>query len=105
MTAAPQEKGPAKAATFPSRGSTNPRKDMDMNTHTCSTGLPVGATISHVVCAIDDTLNLLHAAWLAVGSFSDEAERAAIVTLIGTISERLDDARKIVNTIDGRSAS
>lgn len=32
-----KKKGPAEAATSPSHGSTNPTKDMDMNTHTDST--------------------------------------------------------------------
>ena len=39
-------KGPAKAATFPSRGSTNPQKDMEMNRTKDSTANAVAASVS-----------------------------------------------------------
>lgn len=85
-----KKKGPAKAATFPSHGSTNPTKDMDMNTHTDST-----ASLRMAMASIDQVEHRIHAAWMAAHALDGDelAAGEALKAVIHSAGEWLQEVR------------
>ncbi len=100
-----QKKGPAEAATSPSRGSPNLVGRNEMNTHTNSTGAHESASdldIKKIKSGLNDALTSLSEAselaelvWLAAGSICKH-ERDAMQIGASSVKERIAIVREFV---------
>ena len=93
-------KGPAKAATFPSRGSTNPQKVMEMNRTKDSTADAVTASetrsVGDAVDILCRAISINHLIFEAAHRLEDQAIVNAFVEGNLVIDEFLKDAKAIL---------
>lgn len=101
-----QQKGPAEAATSPSRGSSRPQTGNAMNAKTHNTAPALPTTTPHHIRAlriIADAHSLVHAAWMAAGALDrgdHAAEQDAIRSVLHLAGESLDDAANSLRKIE-----
>lgn len=106
MSTLQKANGPAKAATFPSHGSTNPQKDMDMNANEGSTAALQQQDHDALFEARDKLTrikDLNELVFMAGEGMLDTSEKAAnaICTGCDTIGRLLEE---VCDLIDGRQA-